>query len=193
MTDVILESGTIVSGEKIDKLVEEIINKFADEKLSVSEAKIVLEETKGRIEEFSRVTATNSEIPSIEDGGLKHNTNQPKKILYLCNGKKECCTKRYCCKNSEDDQEACRFTTDIRYAKNFKQEKGFEGPIFSEREGTLKREIVEQLEGFVKRVAHGGEDASMQEIAILPEILKILREETASRLAVSIIHPTELK
>lgn len=59
MTDVILESGTVISGEKIGKLVEEIINKFANEKLNVSEAKIVLEETKGRIEEFSKVTVTN--------------------------------------------------------------------------------------------------------------------------------------
>lgn len=59
MTDVILESGMVIPGEKIGKLVEEIINKFASEKLNVSEAKIVLEETRGRIEEFSKVTAIN--------------------------------------------------------------------------------------------------------------------------------------
>ncbi len=51
MTDAILETR-----KKSIKLVAYIINKFADEKLSVSEAKIVLERTRGIIEQISKET-----------------------------------------------------------------------------------------------------------------------------------------
>ncbi len=59
MTDVMMENGEILSREKIDKLVIYIINKFADEKLSVCEAKIILDETKERVEGLSEVKAIN--------------------------------------------------------------------------------------------------------------------------------------
>ena len=44
--DVLMENGSIFSGEKISELVEYIIEKFADEKMSVSESLTVLEKTK---------------------------------------------------------------------------------------------------------------------------------------------------
>ena len=43
------------------------------------------------------------------------------RILYLCDGEKEDCRKRSCYKTIGDKENACRHTTDIKHAKNFKQ------------------------------------------------------------------------
>lgn len=53
--DVLMDNGTIFSGDKISELVKHIINKFADEKLSPDEAKIVLERTKNVVGEYAVV------------------------------------------------------------------------------------------------------------------------------------------
>lgn len=55
VTDVLLENGEILEKQKISKFVLEIINKFAEESLSVEEAKVVLQETLRNIEGNSRV------------------------------------------------------------------------------------------------------------------------------------------
>lgn len=46
MFNVQMNSGSILSKEKIGKLTEFIINKLAEEKLSVEESKIILEHVK---------------------------------------------------------------------------------------------------------------------------------------------------
>lgn len=43
-------------------------------------------------------------------------------VLFLCNGKREDCKKNRCYKNTDDDP--CRYTSDIRYAENFIEDKG---------------------------------------------------------------------
>lgn len=53
--DVMMSNGKILPGEKIDKLVNFIINKFAEEEMSVDEAKIALEHAKEIIGEYSTV------------------------------------------------------------------------------------------------------------------------------------------
>lgn len=50
-----MNNGKVLDGEKIGKLVGEIISKFADEKLSCDEAKIILDRAKDAIGEFSMV------------------------------------------------------------------------------------------------------------------------------------------
>lgn len=42
----------------------------------------------------------------------------------------------------------------------------------------MKKEIIDQMEEFATRVLKGGENVNMEEIAILPEVLKILQKET---------------
>ena len=48
-----LNNGNVFDGEKIGELVSEIINKFSEAGLSCDEAKIVLDEAKGILGEFS--------------------------------------------------------------------------------------------------------------------------------------------
>lgn len=48
-----LNNGKVFKGEKIGELVSEIINKFSEAGLSCDEAKIVLDEAKGILGEFS--------------------------------------------------------------------------------------------------------------------------------------------
>lgn len=55
MTSVQMCNGTIFPKERIDKLVEFIINRFADEKLSVDEAKVILNQAIELVGEFSQV------------------------------------------------------------------------------------------------------------------------------------------
>lgn len=55
MTSVQMRNGTIFPKERIDKLVEFIINRFADEKLSVDEAKVILNQAIELVGEFSQV------------------------------------------------------------------------------------------------------------------------------------------
>ena len=50
-----MNNGSILSKGKIDKLVGFIINKFADEQLSVDEAKVILNNTEHIIGEYSQV------------------------------------------------------------------------------------------------------------------------------------------
>lgn len=50
-----MNNGKVFDGEKIGKLVGEIISKFADEKLSCDEAKIILDGAKDVIGEFNTV------------------------------------------------------------------------------------------------------------------------------------------
>lgn len=40
-------------------------------------------------------------------------------IHYLCDGEKEDCRKESCYKTIGDCEEACKYTKDIRHAKNF--------------------------------------------------------------------------
>lgn len=55
MGDIQLNNGEILSGEKIDKLVVYIINKFAEEKLSAEEAKIILNAAGDAVDGYSKV------------------------------------------------------------------------------------------------------------------------------------------
>ena len=41
------------------------------------------------------------------------------KVFYICNGEKPDCTKKHCYRKG--GEEVCRHTTDIRFAKNFKE------------------------------------------------------------------------
>lgn len=50
-----LNNGKIITGEKIGKLVTEIVNKLSEAELSYDEAKMVLETTKDSIGECSTV------------------------------------------------------------------------------------------------------------------------------------------
>lgn len=50
-----MNNGTIFNGHKIGELVEFIINKFSEEKLTCDEAKIVLDQAKEIIGEYSFV------------------------------------------------------------------------------------------------------------------------------------------
>lgn len=50
-----LNNGKIITGEKIGKLVTEIVNKLSEAELSYDEAKMVLEATKDSIGECSTV------------------------------------------------------------------------------------------------------------------------------------------
>ena len=50
-----LNNGKVLEGEKIGELVTEIVNKFSEAGLSCDEAKIVLDEAKGILGEFSTV------------------------------------------------------------------------------------------------------------------------------------------
>ena len=50
-----LNNGKVLEGEKIGELVTEIVNKFSESGLSCDEAKIVLENTKDVLGEFSVV------------------------------------------------------------------------------------------------------------------------------------------
>lgn len=52
---IILNSGNVLSGTKINELLMHIVNKFADEKLSPSEAILVLNRAKEVIEDFAIV------------------------------------------------------------------------------------------------------------------------------------------
>lgn len=55
--------------------------------------------------------------------------------LFLCNGKKEDCKKTRCYKNTDDDP--CRYTSDVRYAVNFKEYHGIftENPVIKDEKG----------------------------------------------------------
>ncbi len=50
-----LNNGKVITGEKIGKLVTEIVNKLSEAELSYDEAKMVLEATKDSIGECSTV------------------------------------------------------------------------------------------------------------------------------------------
>ena len=50
-----LNNGKVLQGEKIGELVTEIVNKFSESGLFCDEAKIVLENTKDILGEFSTV------------------------------------------------------------------------------------------------------------------------------------------
>ena len=50
-----LNNGKILDGDKIGELVTEIVNKFSENDLSYDEAKIVLENTRDVLGEFSVV------------------------------------------------------------------------------------------------------------------------------------------
>jgi len=50
-----MNNGKVLDGERIGKLVGEIISKFAEEKLSCDEAKIILDRTKDAVGEFNTV------------------------------------------------------------------------------------------------------------------------------------------
>ena len=60
MQSVQMLNGEVLHKEKIDKLAGYIINKFAEEKLTVDEAKIILDSTKEIVGEFSRVESYRS-------------------------------------------------------------------------------------------------------------------------------------
>ena len=53
--DVQLNSGKVLSGEKIGELVTEIVNKFSEAELSYDEAKIVLDAVENNMGEYSTV------------------------------------------------------------------------------------------------------------------------------------------
>lgn len=52
---VMLNNGNVMEAEKISELTDYIINKFADEKLSLEESEIVLKNTKDTLRECSIV------------------------------------------------------------------------------------------------------------------------------------------
>ncbi len=53
--NIFLKDGNVFSSEKINELVEFIIDKFAENKLTVSQGEIVLKRTKELLNEFSVV------------------------------------------------------------------------------------------------------------------------------------------
>lgn len=99
---------------------------------------------------------------------------QKDKVLFLCNGEKEGCNKRYCYKNTSDNP--CRHTSDIESALNFSVKKCGGKDVYPEvqKERKMKKEVVEEINNFALRVLKGGPEVTMQETAILPEILHIL-------------------
>ena len=56
--DVQMNNGKIFSGERIGKLVREIIDRLSEERLTCDEAKIVLNSTQSVLGEFSMVQKT---------------------------------------------------------------------------------------------------------------------------------------
>lgn len=59
----------------------------------------------------------------------------PKKIFFLCDGEVPECEKTMCFKNTNNNP--CRWTSDIKHAKNFKDHKGYE--IYYEEGHDLKK------------------------------------------------------
>lgn len=57
--NVAMNNGDIFKGEKISELTEFIIDKFADEKLTYAEAKIVLDKTLKVLDEYSIIQRFN--------------------------------------------------------------------------------------------------------------------------------------
>lgn len=53
--DYAMENGEIFPREKVGELVQEILNKFAEEELSVDEAKLILQRTIDVVGQFSVV------------------------------------------------------------------------------------------------------------------------------------------
>lgn len=53
--DYAMENGEIFPREKVSELVQEILNKFAEEELSVDEAKLILQRTIDVVGQFSVV------------------------------------------------------------------------------------------------------------------------------------------
>lgn len=60
MNDIVMSNGELFSGEEISKLADLIINKFAERKVSVEKAKIVLKKVDDLIGEYSIILPTNS-------------------------------------------------------------------------------------------------------------------------------------
>lgn len=56
---IIMKNGRIIEDELIGRLTEKIIKELADEKVSIDEAKVILDETKEKIEEASKVMPIN--------------------------------------------------------------------------------------------------------------------------------------
>lgn len=88
---------------------------------------------------------------------LKLEEERPR-VFYLCNGEKEDCGKNTCYKNGGD----CRHTRDVRYAKNFYDERPTK-KIYSFREkekrqpermekGRLEKELEKKFEQIDKKV-----------------------------------------
>lgn len=63
---ILLNSGNVLSGTKINELLMHIINKFADEKLSPSEAILVLNRAKEVIEDFAIVQHVDFESGKLQ-------------------------------------------------------------------------------------------------------------------------------
>lgn len=67
------------------------------------------------------------------------------KILYLCDGKKDC-SKRDCYRRIGDCQRACKYTTDINHAKNFYKVPLTESKVhFFEEDNDISKQILEHL------------------------------------------------
>lgn len=55
------------------------------------------------------------------DGGDILLTGEKRRVFYLCNGKVPYCGKRSCYKNGNTTEDACRHTTNVAYALNFRK------------------------------------------------------------------------
>lgn len=66
------------------------------------------------------------------DGGDILLTGEKRRVFYLCNGKVPCCGKRSCYKNGNTTEDACRHTSNVEYAVNFR--KGLAGENYFEKE-----------------------------------------------------------
>ena len=55
MVNIQMDNGSVISKEKIDKLAGFIIDKFAEEKMSVDEAMVILDNVRDLLGEFSLV------------------------------------------------------------------------------------------------------------------------------------------
>ncbi len=107
--------------------------------MAVKEAAIKASvDTGNLIENLNEVTdkikEVNKQLKEINNTDLKVKISRQneKKTYYLCDGNVPECRKHTCYLKTDDQQTACRYTTDISHAINFKKDR------HSYREKTIK-------------------------------------------------------
>ena len=62
----LMNNGSVFSGNRVNELIKHIVNKFADERLSSSEAILVLDQTKEVIKDFALVQHVDFESGKLQ-------------------------------------------------------------------------------------------------------------------------------